>query len=58
MGAALGCGAHLAEIVRTAVGEFTLDQAAKLEDLERASGKAISLATSSRSNACFRNFRA
>jgi tRNA pseudouridine55 synthase len=36
MGAALGCGAHLAEIVRTAVGEFTLDQAAKLEDLDRA----------------------
>jgi tRNA pseudouridine55 synthase len=38
MGAALGCGAHLAEIVRTAVGEFTLDQGAKLEDLERAGG--------------------
>jgi tRNA pseudouridine55 synthase len=36
MGAALGCGAHLAEIVRTAVGEFTLDQATKLEDLDRA----------------------
>jgi tRNA pseudouridine55 synthase len=36
MGAALGSGAHLAEIVRTAVGEFTLDQAAKLEDLESA----------------------
>ena len=36
MGAALGCGAHLAEIVRTAVGEFTLDQAVKLEELERA----------------------
>jgi len=36
MGAALGCGAHLAEITRTAVGEFTLDQAACLEDLERA----------------------
>jgi tRNA pseudouridine55 synthase len=36
MGAAMGCGAHLSEIVRTAVGEFTLDQAAKLEDLERA----------------------
>ncbi|HEY2645660.1 MAG TPA: tRNA pseudouridine(55) synthase TruB [Candidatus Acidoferrales bacterium] len=35
MGADLGCGAHLAEIVRTAVGEFTLDQAASLEDLER-----------------------
>jgi len=36
MGAAIGCGAHLAEIVRTAVGEFTLDQSVKLEDLERA----------------------
>ena len=36
MGAALGCGAHLAEITRTAVGEFTLDQAASLEDLESA----------------------
>ena len=36
MGAALGCGAHLAEIARTAVGEFTFDQAACLEDLERA----------------------
>ena len=39
MGAALGCGAHLAEIVRTAVGEFTLDQAVKLEELERAAGE-------------------
>lgn len=39
MGAALGCGAHLAEIVRTAVGEFTLDQALKLEDLERAAAE-------------------
>jgi tRNA pseudouridine55 synthase len=36
MGTALGCGAHLAEITRTAVGEFTLDQAASLDDLERA----------------------
>jgi tRNA pseudouridine55 synthase len=36
MGATVGCGAHLAEIVRTAVGEFTLDQAVNLEDLERA----------------------
>jgi tRNA pseudouridine55 synthase len=36
MGEALGCGAHLAEITRTAVGEFTLDQAVKLEDLESA----------------------
>src|ERR1700739_3126384 len=39
MGAMVGCGAHLSEIVRTAVGEFTLDQAAKLEDLERAAAK-------------------
>ena len=39
MGAALGCGAHLAEIVRTAVGEFTLDQAVKLGELERAAGQ-------------------
>ncbi|MFY9585215.1 MAG: tRNA pseudouridine(55) synthase TruB [Candidatus Acidiferrales bacterium] len=36
MGAQLGSGAHLAEIVRTAVGEFTLDQAVKLEELEQA----------------------
>ena len=36
LGAALGCGAHLSEIVRTAVGEFTLDQAISVEDLERA----------------------
>jgi tRNA pseudouridine55 synthase len=39
MGAALGCGAHLAEIVRTAVGEFTLDQAVKLEEFERAAAE-------------------
>jgi tRNA pseudouridine55 synthase len=39
MGAALGCGAHLAEIVRTAVGEFTLDLAVKLEELERAAAQ-------------------
>jgi tRNA pseudouridine55 synthase len=36
MGTQLGCGAHLAEIVRTAVGEFTLDRSVRLEDLERA----------------------
>jgi tRNA pseudouridine55 synthase len=30
-----GAGAHLAEIVRTAVGEFTLDQAASLPELEQ-----------------------
>ena len=39
MGIILGFGAHLQEIVRTAVGEFTLDQAAKLEDLERGAGE-------------------
>jgi tRNA pseudouridine55 synthase len=33
MGQKLGCGAHLAEITRTAVGEFSLDQAVKLEEL-------------------------
>ena len=33
MGAKLGCGAHLQEIVRTAVGEFTLDQAVRVEEL-------------------------
>jgi tRNA pseudouridine55 synthase len=36
MGTALGCGAHLMEIVRTAVGEFTLDQAVSVADLEQA----------------------
>lgn len=36
MGAALGCGAHLAQIVRTAVGEFTLDQAVLLEEFAEA----------------------
>src|ERR1700729_3442407 len=33
MGQKLGCGAHLAEISRLAVGEFSLDQAIKLEEL-------------------------
>lgn len=35
MGKLQGTGAHLSEIVRTAVGEFTLDQAVQLEDLQR-----------------------
>jgi tRNA pseudouridine55 synthase len=35
MGKLQGSGAHLAEIVRTAVGEFTLDHAVPLADLER-----------------------
>ncbi len=34
MGRAQGSGAHLAEITRTAVGEFTLDQAVTLAELE------------------------
>ncbi len=42
MGLQLGCGAHLAAIVRTAVGEFTLDRAVNLDDFARAaqSGRA------------------
>lgn len=35
MGAKLGSGAHLAQIVRTAVGEFAIDRAITLEDLEK-----------------------
>jgi tRNA pseudouridine55 synthase len=37
MGQKLGCGAHLAQITRTAVGEFSLEQAIKLEELAEAS---------------------
>ena len=33
MGQQLACGAHLEEIARTAVGEFTMDQAVKVENL-------------------------
>ncbi len=36
LGMLYGSGAHLAEIVRTAVGEFTLDQAVELGELENA----------------------
>lgn len=36
MGQKLGCGAHLAEITRTAVGEFSLEQAIDIEELARA----------------------
>ena len=36
MGQELGCGAHLAEITRTAVGEFSLEQAIPLEELAEA----------------------
>jgi len=36
MGQQLGCGAHLTEICRTAVGEFSLEQTLKLEDLAEA----------------------
>jgi tRNA pseudouridine55 synthase len=37
LGQKLGCGAHLAEITRLAVGEFSFDQAIKLEELAEAS---------------------
>jgi tRNA pseudouridine55 synthase len=36
MGEKLDCGAHLTEISRTAVGEFSLEQALKLEELAEA----------------------
>lgn len=36
MGQKLGCGAHLSEICRTAVGEFSLQQAWNLDDLVEA----------------------
>jgi tRNA pseudouridine55 synthase len=36
MGEKLGCGAHLAEITRLAVGEFSMEQAVKLEELAEA----------------------
>jgi tRNA pseudouridine55 synthase len=36
MGEKLGCGAHLTEITRTAVGEFSLEQALRLEELAEA----------------------
>jgi tRNA pseudouridine55 synthase len=36
MGEKLGCGAHLAEITRTAVGEFSIEQAIDLDELAEA----------------------
>ena len=39
MGQALSCGAHLASLRRTAVAEFTLDDAHALEELAAAAGK-------------------
>src|ERR1700757_2757924 len=36
MGQKLGCGAHLSEITRTAVGEFSLEQAIEIEELAQA----------------------
>src|SRR5579864_2951112 len=38
LGERVGCGAHLSEIVRTAVGEFALDQAIPVEELVAAAG--------------------
>lgn len=40
LGAALGCGAHLAALRRTAVGEFTLQSAIPLEKLTEGEGAA------------------
>lgn len=37
LGQALGCGAHLKELLRTASGDFTLDQAHTLAELEELS---------------------
>jgi tRNA pseudouridine55 synthase len=37
IGEALGCGAHLAGLRRTAIGPFTIGQATAIEDFERAS---------------------
>jgi tRNA pseudouridine55 synthase len=39
MGQKLGCGAHLSEICRTAVGEFSFDQAIEMEELAQAAGE-------------------
>ena len=36
MGQTMGCSAHLAEITRTAVGEFSMEQAISLEELAEA----------------------
>jgi tRNA pseudouridine55 synthase len=36
MGQKLGCGAHLSEITRTAVGEFSLEQGIEIEELAQA----------------------
>jgi tRNA pseudouridine55 synthase len=36
MGQKIGCGAHLSEIARTAVGEFSLEQAITIEELAEA----------------------
>lgn len=38
MGQLLGCGAHLEVLRRTAVSEFSLDEACTLEELEQAAG--------------------
>lgn len=39
MGAALGCGAHLEALRRTAAAEFTLQDAHTLEEIQEAAGK-------------------
>lgn len=39
LGQALGCGAHLKTLVRTATGEFTIEQARTIEQLEELAGQ-------------------
>jgi len=39
MGQKIGCGAHLSEICRTAVGEFSLEQAIELDELAKAASE-------------------
>lgn len=41
LGQGLGCGAHLESLRRTAVAEFTLDDAHTLEELAEAAGKSV-----------------
>lgn len=41
LGAALGCGAHVIELIRTASGAFTLDKAHTLDELQRLKAEGI-----------------
>ncbi|HUB01403.1 MAG TPA: tRNA pseudouridine(55) synthase TruB [Terriglobales bacterium] len=41
MGVKLGCGAHLAELRRTAVAEFVIEEACTLQELESIAGESL-----------------